>query len=226
MRLLFRYSCQELASIKGSHLREVLVADNSAFRPHPQYYDPRLAAAHAGLRASDADRDHLVELLKTGFAEGRLTQDEYNLRMERAYMARTYGELGALVSDLPAGMPRPAYGYPVYQPRKANSMAVASLICGILEIFFGFTAIPAVILGHKALRQIRQTGEPGRGMAKTGVILGWTAIGIFVLLVALAVLGAMVATSHSSQATPANFAIVTGPHLPPPMPHFRPGFGG
>jgi hypothetical protein len=181
------------------------VADNSAFRPRPQYYDPRLAAgAHAGLRASDADRERLVELLKTAFAEGRLSQDEYNLRMGHAYTARTYGELGALVSDLPGAMPRAAYGYPA-QPPKANSMAVASLVCGILEIFFGFTAIPAVILGHKALRQIRQTGEPGRGMARAGLVLGWTAIGIFVVLIALGVLGAMVVTTHTGTVGPHSF---------------------
>ena len=169
------------------------MADNSVFRPRPQFYDPRLpAGAHAGLRASDADRERLIEVLKTGFAEGRLTQDEYNLRMERAYTSRTYGELGTLVSDLPA----PTYGYPV-QTTRANSLAVASLVCGLLEIFVGFTAIPAVILGHKALRQIRQTGEPGRGMAKAGLVLGWTAIGIFVVLIALGVLGALVVTSHS-----------------------------
>jgi uncharacterized membrane protein len=196
-----------LASIEGSHLREVLVADNSAFRPRPRYHDPRLVAgAHAGIRASDADRDQLVEVLKTGFAEGRLSQDEYNVRMERAYTARTYGELGALVADLP----RTAYGYPAYQPRKTNSLAVASLVCGLLEVFFGFTAIPAVILGHKALRQIRQTGEPGTGMAKAGLVLGWAAITIFVILVALAVLGVVVATSHSGSAVPSS-----GTHLLP-----------
>lgn len=193
------------------------MADNSAFRPRPQYYDPRRAAsAHAGLRASDADRERLVEVLKTGFAEGRLTQDEYNLRMEQAYTARTYGELGALVTDLPA----PAHGYPVQAP-KANSLAVASLVCGLLEIFLGFTAIPAVILGHKALRQIRQTGEPGRGMAKAGLVLGWTAIGIFVVLIALGVLGAMVITSHTSTVSP--HSIQGGAQL---MPYFRPGAPG
>jgi uncharacterized membrane protein len=192
------------------------VADNSAFRPRPQYYDPRLAAgAHAGLRASDADRERLVELLKTAFAEGRLSQDEYNFRMGHAYTARTYGELGALVSDLPGAMPRAAYGYPVDRPRRANSMAVASLVCGLLEIFFGFTAIPAVILGHKALRQIRQTGEPGRGMAKAGLVLGWSAIGIFVILMAVAVLGVVVATSHTGSAIHTLPVIRQAP-VPPP----------
>jgi hypothetical protein len=172
------------------------------------------------MRASDADRERLVELLKTGFAEGRLSQEEYNLRMGHAYTARTYGELGALVSDLP-GVPQAAYGYPVQQPVKANSLAVASLVCGILEIFFGFTAIPAVILGHKALRQIRQTGEPGRGMAKAGLVLGWTAIGIFVVLITLGVLGAMVVTSHTGTVGP--HSIQGGAQL---MPFFRPGVPG
>jgi hypothetical protein len=141
--------------------------------------------------------------------------------MGHAYTARTYGELGALVGDLPGGMPRAAYGYPVDQPRRANSMAVGSLVCGILEIFFGFTAIPAVILGHKALRQIRQTGEPGRGMAKAGLILGWSAIGIFVILMAVAVLGVVVATSHTGSVSP--HSLQGGAQL---TPYFRTGVAG
>ena len=50
---------------------------------------------HASMRASSADRERTVDVLKAGFAEGRLTQDEYNDRMGRAYSARTYGELTA-----------------------------------------------------------------------------------------------------------------------------------
>lgn len=58
--------------------------------------------AQASMRASSADRERAVDVLKAGFAEGRLTQDEYNDRMGRAYAARTYGELAALTADLPA----------------------------------------------------------------------------------------------------------------------------
>jgi DUF1707 SHOCT-like domain/Domain of unknown function (DUF4190) len=158
------------------------------------------------MRASDADRERLVEVLKTGFAEGRLTQDEYTFRMERAYTAQTYGDLEALIVDLPGaatGMPHPAYGHPGYQAAKPNSLAVASLICGILELFLGVTAIPAIILGHKALKQIKVTGEPGRGLAKAGLILGWTAVGLFALVVALAVLVAVLLGTRSGAAAPA-----------------------
>ena len=66
------------------------------------------------MRASSADRERAVDVLKAGFAEGRLTQDEYDDRMGRAYAARTYGELAALTSDLPAGV-LPAWPVAAYQ---------------------------------------------------------------------------------------------------------------
>ena len=55
------------------------------------------------MRAASADRERAVDVLKAGFTEGRLTQDEYNERIGRAYAARTYGELAAITADLPAG---------------------------------------------------------------------------------------------------------------------------
>jgi hypothetical protein len=207
---------------EASHLREVLVADHPAYRARPEFYDLRGAArTHASIRASDADRERLVEVLKTGFAEGRLTQDEYNFRMDRAYRARTYGELGLLVSDLPA--PQPAYGYPAYRQPGTNSMAVASLVFGIAEFFTGgLTAIPAVILGHMARRQMQVTGESGRGMAKAGLVLGWTAIALFVLTVVLAVVGGLVLAhgGHTQISTP------QGPQLLPLIRQGVPGQGG
>ncbi|MGH3419203.1 MAG: DUF1707 SHOCT-like domain-containing protein, partial [Streptosporangiaceae bacterium] len=47
-------------------------------------------AMSPGMRAASADRERAVDVLKAGFAEGRLTQDEYNERMNRAYASRTY----------------------------------------------------------------------------------------------------------------------------------------
>lgn len=54
------------------------------------------------LRASDSDRDRTVALLRDHAAEGRLTLEEFTLRMERAYLARTHDELEELARDLPA----------------------------------------------------------------------------------------------------------------------------
>ena len=54
------------------------------------------------LRASHADRDRVVDLLRVAAGDGRLTSDELDARVERALSARTYGELAALTEDLPA----------------------------------------------------------------------------------------------------------------------------
>ncbi|MGX2996997.1 DUF1707 SHOCT-like domain-containing protein [Streptomyces sp. JNUCC 64] len=55
----------------------------------------------ARLRASDADRERIVERLRDAVAEGRLDLDEFGERLEATYAARTYGELEPLVRDLP-----------------------------------------------------------------------------------------------------------------------------
>jgi len=55
----------------------------------------------ASLRASDADREQLVETLRQHHADGRLTLEELTERTGRAYTARTLGDLDALATDLP-----------------------------------------------------------------------------------------------------------------------------
>ncbi|MFD5557894.1 DUF1707 domain-containing protein [Streptomyces sp. NPDC127068] len=55
----------------------------------------------AQLRASDADRELVVERLRDAMAEGRLDLDEFGERLEAAYAARTYGELAPITRDLP-----------------------------------------------------------------------------------------------------------------------------
>ena len=57
--------------------------------------DPRM-------RASDSDRDRTAALLREHHAVGRRTADEFKDRLERAYAAKTLGELDQLLADLPA----------------------------------------------------------------------------------------------------------------------------
>jgi hypothetical protein len=67
--------------------------------------DPAAHAPH--LRAADADRARVAEMLGKHLSAGRLTVEEYDDRLARAYTARTYGELDPLVADLPP-LERPA----------------------------------------------------------------------------------------------------------------------
>ncbi len=158
---------------------------------------------NSSMRAASADRERAVDVLKAGFTEGRLTQDEYNDRMGRAYAARTYGELTALTADLPAGAmpvmwPPPA----VYQPpASTNSLARASMILGVAEFFsMGLTAVPAVICGHIAKREMRLTGQRGDGLATAGLVLGYMAIIFWAVIIVLAVLGAAISIGQGGPA--------------------------
>jgi hypothetical protein len=54
------------------------------------------------LRASHEDRDRVVEILRVAAGDGRLTADELDERLEAALTARTYADLAALTTDLPA----------------------------------------------------------------------------------------------------------------------------
>jgi Domain of unknown function (DUF1707) len=54
------------------------------------------------LRAGDADRDRVAEQLREHFAAGRLTQEEFQDRLEATYAARTFGDLAPVLADLPA----------------------------------------------------------------------------------------------------------------------------
>jgi hypothetical protein len=67
--------------------------------------DPR-QAAHASMRASDADRELVRVVLADSYGDGRLTREEYDDRLNTLYSGRTLGELPPLVTDLiPSGNP-------------------------------------------------------------------------------------------------------------------------
>jgi Domain of unknown function (DUF1707) len=98
----------------------------------------------ATMRASDADRDAVVSDLSEHFQAGRLTAGEFDERTGQALTARTWGELGELVTDLPAA--RPAAPAPATaaassasRPRPPSGRAVPAL-AGI--------AIAAIVLVH------------------------------------------------------------------------------
>lgn len=74
-----------------------------------------------GVRASDSDRQAVVDQLRTAVDEGRLGLVEWNERVAQAYQARTYAELAEVAADLPAAQPeqRPAPVAPA--PRRPDA---------------------------------------------------------------------------------------------------------
>jgi hypothetical protein len=107
----------------------------------------------ASLRTSDADREQFVEALRQHHAEGRLTAEELAERTERAYAARTFGDLDALAADLPPlRPPARAPGRPpsadlpprMRPPGPKRAAAKANLIRTVL--WFGMLSLVLIVI--------------------------------------------------------------------------------
>jgi len=160
----------------------------------------------AQVRATDADRDKVQRVLNDAYAQGRLTQAEWEQRATALGGPVTYADLDRMTADLvPRQYPAPAYPQAYAQApvlaQRTNGMAIASLMCGIGQLVAGLPAgIAAVILGHMARNRIRQSGEQGDGMARAGLILGYIGI-VLAVLVVLILVGVVLHLHSTSTST-------------------------
>jgi hypothetical protein len=158
-------------------------------------------SGHGHLRASSADRERAIDVLKAAFAEGRLDQEEYTDRVGQAHASKTYADLGVLIADLPVGpfgtlIPAPAAGplaglpapvpVPAPAPRRVpprasmTPLVIAALIAGIMVPTIAIPVITVV-----ACVTVARSGPPRERRARlaaAGVILA-------LLVVATAYLG-------------------------------------
>jgi hypothetical protein len=105
------------------------------------------------------------------------------------------------------------------------NVAIGSLTCGCFALLFGFfTSIPAIILGHLALREIRKTPDrPGRGMAMGGLVMGYllTTLSIALTTFYLHKMSDHPQLGHEAQST----ALVSSDLSQPPAPISPPAAG-
>lgn len=153
------------------------------------------------IRASDSDRSRAQSLLNDAYADGRLTQPEWEERATALAGPVTHADLVRLTADLPSPYmvpqhaPTPYLAPPTVRST-TNGLAIGSLACGIGQVVGGpIAGVAAIILGHQARRQIRQTGEQGDGLAVTGLVLGYVGTVLAVLVLLALVIGA-VAVAH------------------------------
>src|SRR5450759_436688 len=71
------------------------------FGQHATSVEARMNEDRQEMRASDSDRQEVVDRLRAGLDDGRLKMEEYVERIGVAYEAVTYGDLAALYADLP-----------------------------------------------------------------------------------------------------------------------------
>jgi len=90
------------------------------------------------------------------------------------------------------------YGYTPYQaPRGTNGFAIASLVLGIVWIYW-IGSVLGIIFGFVAYSQIKERNQAGRGMATAGLILGFIGVAIFVLAIIAIALGGSSTVKFSS----------------------------
>jgi uncharacterized protein DUF1707 len=91
------------------------------------------------LRAGHADREQVIGALKTAFVEGRLTEDEFDARVDHVYASRTYAELAEVTTDIPAGA---AAAKPPRDPWRATKLAWRTVYAIILPAIVTLMVLP------------------------------------------------------------------------------------
>ena len=91
----------------------------------------------------------------------------------------------ALYGPLPPAYPPP---YPYAPPQQTNGFAVASLVLGIIWIYW-VGSILALVFGYIAKRQIdgSEGRQSGRGLAIAGIVLGWVGVGVLAIIAVIIV---------------------------------------
>lgn len=104
------------------------------------------AGGRGRLRASDADRERVIEVLKTAFVQERLDRDEFGLRVGRALASRTYADLAVLTADIPPARPASARSRePAKEPANKKKKAAPALACATVATVGMLTAVPPMM---------------------------------------------------------------------------------
>jgi hypothetical protein len=110
-------------------------------------------AGRSRMRASRADREQTIEVLKIAFVQGRLDAGELDARAGQAFTARTYAELAALTADIPAtpaGTPPPRKPAPAGSGKRTSQTTVVwGLIAGPAACLLAVLAVfgPKLMVG-------------------------------------------------------------------------------
>ena len=146
------------------------------------------------LRATHADRERVIEVLKAAFVHGRIDKDEFDLRVGQAFAARTHAELAAVTAGLPAeattaGPPAPARAQiepPVVRP--GPLIAVSTAVCAGVWMFGFLVPWPT-----------DSEGDPPHGVAL--LVFSTTLIYLFIVAMTLWLGGAVMVESWLKRRT-------------------------
>ena len=117
-------------------------------KSEPETQVPAAAAGRDHLRTSHADREHVINVLKAAFVQGRLTKDEFEARIAWALTSRTYAELAAVTADVPATLTLATSSYGPARRRARVRMNTAVTGGACVAIATNLAMIGALIVGN------------------------------------------------------------------------------
>jgi hypothetical protein len=115
------------------------------------------------MRASDADREQVIDVLKAAFAQGRLTKDELDARVGQGLASRTYADLDALTSDIPRG-------FAAAQPPRSAPAGIRAPSNAKVRPRDGAIIAPAILAGLALVAAVLLTGSPVAGVLFLGAV--------------------------------------------------------
>jgi Domain of unknown function (DUF1707) len=118
--------------------------------PMPEDHIAMGMAALGRLRASHADREQVIGVLKAAFVQGRLTRDEFGTRVGQVFTSKTYAELTAVTADLPAGLMEAQAPRQLATTRPWLSMSTA-FSAGAFAMLAALVGMLAAIANHSEI---------------------------------------------------------------------------
>lgn len=111
-------------------------------------------------------------------------REAHRRQAEVPHGQQPHGQVTRPYGPQPYGPPPYGYGYPPLQ--RTNGLAIASMVLGIVWIYW-IGSILALVFGYVAKKQIRERGEGGGGMATAGIVLGWVGVGVLCIPLVFAI---------------------------------------
>jgi Domain of unknown function (DUF1707) len=148
------------------------------------------AGGRSHLRASHADREQVIDVLKAAFVQGRLPKAELDLRVGQVLASLTYADLAALTADIPAG---PARVQPLEPARESDKVPAPKTIARVAA---AGTGVSMVFTGAEL---IRSGGNPVTGLVAVGLTGLLAAVLIAGFLMFLSRVFEKGSSRHSSQ---------------------------
>lgn len=180
------------------------------------------AAGRGHMRASHADRERVVGVLKAAFVQGRITKDEFDLRVSQAFAARTYAELAAVTADLPPCPPATGPARPRAPVRRRPLARAAAGSGACLIIAAGATWASLLLVSQDG----HYRGIPGANPSYENWAPLPFILAVIALCTAIGIMGSAVATSleqRSRRQLPPGQAPGAGGQAPRRLPSADPG---